>query len=117
MPTNVSQAQFMVPTALTESPPLMLQQRALVMKDVSDIIYQKMVKSIGTEFDYKTKIAGPSASGYASVLNPAFISRSDLNRDQMVRKQQEKVMDAYINYRTSVDHMFEDVNGEVPRIA
>jgi hypothetical protein len=113
MPTTVSHAQFMVPTALSESPPLMLQQRALVMKDVSEIIYQKLVKSIGTEYDYKTKIAGPSASGYASVLNPSFVSRSDLTRDQLVRKQQEKIMDAYPNYRTSIDHMFETVNGEV----
>jgi hypothetical protein len=103
----------MVPAALSESPPLMVQQRAMVMKDVSEIIYQKMVKTIGTEYDYKTKIAGPSASGYASVLNPAFVSRSDLDRDQIVRKQQEKVMDAYENYKTSVAHMFETVDGEV----
>jgi hypothetical protein len=113
MPELVSHAQFMVPAALSESPPLMVQQRAMVMKDVSEIIYQKLVKAIGTEMDYKTKIAGPSASGYASVLNPSFVSRSDLTRDEMTRKQQEKVMDAYVNYRASVDHMFETVNGEI----
>jgi len=113
MPAVVSQAQFMVPAALSESPPLMVQQRAMVMKDVSEIIYQKMVKAIGTEWDYKTKIAGPSASGYASMIDPAFVSRSDLSRDDIVQKQREKVMDAYPNYRASVDHIFETVNGEV----
>jgi len=113
MPATVSQAQFMVPAALSESPPLMVQQRALVMKDISEIIYQKLVKTIGTEYDYKTKIAGPSASGYASVLDPAFVSRSDLTRDEIVQKQREKVMDAYENYKASIAHMFETVNGEV----
>jgi len=113
MPATVSQAQFMVPAALSESPPLMVRQRALVMKDVSEIIYEKMVKTIGTEYDYKTKIAGPSASGYASFVNPVFVSRADLDRGQIVSKQTEKVMDAYKNYETSIAHMFETVNGEV----
>jgi len=103
----------MVPAALSESPPLMVQQRAMVMKDVSDIIYQKMVKSIGTEWDYKTKIAGPSASGYASLVNPAFVSRADLNRDEIVRRQEDNVMNAYDKYQDSIAHMFETVDGEV----
>jgi len=113
MPAVVSQAQFMVPSALSESPPLMVQQRALVMKDVSDIVYQKMVKVIGTEFDYKTKIAGPSASGYASMVNPSFVSRADLTRDRIVHRQEDNVMEAYKKYEDSIAHMFETVDGEV----
>jgi len=113
MPELVSQAQFMVPAPLSEAPPLMVQQRALVMKDVSEIIYQKMVKVIGTEMDYKTKIAGPSASGFASVIDPTFVSRSELTRDQIVDKQQENVMAGYEKYRDNLANMFETVNGEV----
>lgn len=113
MPELKSHAQFMVPSALAESPPLMVRQRSEVMKHISEIIYEKLVKSIGTEMDYKTKIAGPSASGYASVLNPAFVSRGELTRDQMVRKQQDNVMEAYTKYRDNIAHMFETVNGEV----
>jgi hypothetical protein len=113
MVTTVSQAQFMVPSALAEAPPLMVQQRAQVMKDISEIIYQKMVKSIATEMDYKTKIAGPSASGYASMLDPSFVSRSELDRDSIVRKQREAVMEAYEKYRDNIAHMFETVDGEV----
>ena len=113
MSTTVSQAQFMLPSALAEAPPLMVRQRALVMKDISEIIYEKMVKAIGTEMDYKTKIAGPSASGYASVLDPAFESRSGLTRAQIVRRQAKKSMESYDNFKTGIDHMFETVNGEI----
>ena len=113
MPVTVSHAQFMLPSALAEAPPLMVRQRALVMKDISEIIYEKMVKTIGTEMDYKTKIAGPSASGYASVLDPAFESRSGLSRAQIVRRQAKKSMASYDNFKTGIDHMFETVNGEI----
>lgn len=113
MPAVVSQARFMLPSALAEAPPLMVRQRAQVMKDISEIIYEKMVKSIATEMDYKTKIAGPSASGYASVLHPDFVTRSGLSRAQVVRRQAKKAMAGYKNYQESIDHMFETVNGEI----
>jgi hypothetical protein len=111
----VSQAQFMLPAPLAGAPPMMVEQRTRVMLEVADIIYAKMVKSIGTEMDYKTKIAGPSASGYASVLNPLFVSRSGLNRDQIVQKQERGVMGGFRKHQKSVTHMFETVNGEVAK--
>jgi hypothetical protein len=108
-----SKARFMVPSALSESPPLMVEQRSRVMKAVSDIIKEKMTKVIGTEMDYKTKIAGPSATGFAPLLDGTFVSKSDLTRDHIVRKQAWKAMNGYKKYLASVEHMFEDVNGEV----
>jgi hypothetical protein len=109
----VSQVQLMLPAALSEAPPLMVRQRSEVMKQISEIIYEKNVKSIGTEMDYKTKIAGPSASGYASVLDPSFESRSGLTRAQVVRRQAKKSMEAYEKFRDNLAHMFETVDGEV----
>jgi hypothetical protein len=103
----------MVPAPLAEAPPLMVEQRTRVMKDVSDIIYQKLVKTIATEYDYKTKIAGPSASGYASMIHPDFVSRGGLNRDQIVQKQEDGVMGGWHNFRDNLKYMFETVNGEV----
>lgn len=112
-PAVVSHVKLMLPSPLAEVPPLMGRQRTEVMKHISEIIYEKMVKSIGTEMDYKTKIAGPSASGYASVLDPTFVTRSGLTRAQVVRRQAKKSMAGYKNFSESLAHMFETVNGEI----
>ncbi|MFH1228248.1 MAG: hypothetical protein V1701_10150 [Planctomycetota bacterium] len=109
----VAKARLMVPSALSEAPPLMVEQRARVMKAVSDIIKEKSELVIGNEMDYKTKIAGPSSAGYAPVMDGTFVSKSDLTRDEIVRKQAFKAMNSYQKYLASVSHMFEDVNGEV----
>jgi len=103
----------MVPSALSESPPLMVEQRSRVMKAVSDIIKEKMTKVVSNEWDYKTKIAGPSAAGFAPILDSGYVSNSDLTRDEIVRKQAYKAMKGYEKYKASVAHMFEDVDGEV----
>lgn len=109
----VSHARFMVPSPLAEAPPWMVKQRTEVMTLVSETIYKKLIKTIGTEEDYKTKIAGPSASGYASMIQPSFVSRRGLNRNQMVKKQQEGVMGGWEKFRDHLNYMFETVDGEV----
>ncbi|MEW6026794.1 MAG: hypothetical protein AB1599_05845 [Planctomycetota bacterium] len=110
---KVSQVQLMVPDALAESPEIMVQQRARVTKDVSEFVFAKLQKVIGTEYDFKTKIAGPSAQGFAPFVNPAFVSRSELDRPKIVRKQYDKIMKSYQNYTSSLSHMFETINGDV----
>ncbi|MEW6026714.1 MAG: hypothetical protein AB1599_05425 [Planctomycetota bacterium] len=112
MPT-VSGVRLRYTGPLAQAPELMVEQQARVLKAVADIIKKKIDIALPHEQAYKDSLAGPSSSAYSPVINPAFKSRSGRNRDDIVKSQEQNILDSYEKYLVSIEGAFEEVNGEV----
>jgi hypothetical protein len=109
--TTVSEVLLTVLLDLYEAGPLQVEAWKRGPKDVADLTWEKIQQRIGDEAAYKARMALPAATAYSPVMNPAFKSRSGLNRDQIVRKHADNVAKGYEKYLKSLSQVYETVNG------
>ncbi|MBI4713303.1 MAG: hypothetical protein HY762_08410 [Planctomycetes bacterium] len=112
---TVSEVKLAALLDLAEAGEVQVERWKRGTKNNADLTYQQMQLVIGNEADYKAKLALPAATAYAPVMNPAFVSRSGLDRNRIVRKQADNITNGYENYRASLAHAFETVDGETAK--
>jgi hypothetical protein len=109
---TISEVKLAILLDLAEAGEVQVERWKRGTKGNADLTYQNLQLVIGSEADYKAKLALPAATAYAPVLNPAFVSRSGLDRNRIVRKQSDNITKGYENYRASLAQAFETVDGE-----
>lgn len=109
---TISEVKLAVLLDLAESGEVQVERWKRGTKGNADLTYQNLLLVVGTEADYKAKLALPAATGYAPLLNPGFVSKSGLDRNRIVRKQADNITKSYENYRASLAQAFETVDGE-----
>ncbi|MEK7309582.1 MAG: hypothetical protein AAB038_02045 [Planctomycetota bacterium] len=109
---TISEVKLAVLLDLAEAGEVQVERWKRGTKNNADLTYQQMQQAIGNESDYKSKMALPAATAYAPTMNPAYVSRSGLDRNRIVRKQADNIANGYENYRGSLAQAFETVDGE-----
>jgi hypothetical protein len=112
MSTTISEVKLAILLDLAEAGEVQVERWKRGAKNNADLTYQQLQLAIGNESDYKAKLALPAATAYAPVMNPAFVSRSGLDRNRIVRKQADNIAKGYESYRGSLAQAFETVDGE-----
>ncbi|MFA5795114.1 MAG: hypothetical protein WC980_08660 [Candidatus Brocadiia bacterium] len=115
MATIVSKVLLFVPLDLAEAPEHMTNDWRDSLKSKAGVMDQKRKLIIPDEMAYKTKLAGPSAEGFAPLIAPTFKSRSGKTRDDIVNAQQENVLATFSAYEEALIRAFEEVEGEVAK--
>lgn len=77
----------------------------------AELMNNRRKAKIKFDGDYYEKIAGPSSLGYASYVNPDFISRGELNKDEIIIKHHENISAGWHKYNDKLDYVFETVDG------
>lgn len=110
----VSHVQLMVPMSVA-APTRLGDKWAERLQSEAAYINQNRKSRIPDEATFQARLARPSHLGFSPMVNPGFYTRSGLNGDEVVINQQANIERAYEKYRTSLDYMFAEVDGEVAK--
>ncbi|MDI6733305.1 MAG: hypothetical protein QME51_05500 [Planctomycetota bacterium] len=66
---------------------------------------------IGSPAEFLDKLAGPSHTGWAPMLNPGFVSKSERDADAIKNAHKSNLENSYDDYSDKLDLAFETVDG------
>ena len=75
------------------------------------VINDRRVAKIGDEGTFQSKVAGPSSTKFAPIVDSAFISDSGRNAANIVRAQYKNLADAFNHWNDKLNLSFATVDG------
>lgn len=110
MAAIISKVQLMVLDIVSAST-WAVEQWAESLKNNAQRIKEKLDAKIPNSDVFSAKVAGPSSLAYMGVLNPAYVSQSGLDYDEMLAKQTDNLSKSFEKFRGQYDFLFETVDG------
>lgn len=68
-------------------------------------------RKIKTNVDFEGMVAGVSSQAYEKYINPDFVSKSGLNKQEITIKHHKNLVQSYPKYINKLDYMFATVDG------
>jgi len=104
------EGKFLVPTSV-EAAADMPEKWAAGLVAQASVINDRRIAKIPDEGTFQTKIADPSSTKFAPMLDAAFVSQSGRNAANIARQQYKNLADAFNHWNDKLNLAFEEVGG------